>query len=106
MPFYMWHATYQAQGTKGVMQEGGTKRRTAIREMVEKAGGKLHALYFAFGDADVVGITEFPDQTTAMAVSMAVSATGLVNVRTTVLVTPEEVDAAAKKNVGYRPPGA
>ena len=40
-----------------------------------------------------------------MALSIAVNASGAVNLRTIPLITPEEVDAAAKKQVAYRPPG-
>jgi uncharacterized protein with GYD domain len=74
--------------------------------MVEKAGGKLHAFYFALGEADVFAIAEFPDTATAVAVSATVNATGLVHLSSTLLVTPEELDAATKKTVAYQPPGS
>jgi uncharacterized protein with GYD domain len=74
--------------------------------MVERAGGKLHAFYFAIGDADVYGIAEFPDAASAVAVSLAVNGSGAVNLQSTLLLSPEEFDAATKKSVGYRPPGA
>jgi uncharacterized protein with GYD domain len=88
------------------MHEGGTKRKAAIKQMVESAGGKLLSFYFSFGKDDVVGITEFPDHATAAAVSLSVNAAGVVAFRSTVLITPEEMDAATKKSVAYRPPGA
>ena len=69
-------------------------------------GGKLKALYFAFGDSDVYVIVDVPDQTTATAVSLTVGAAGSVSLKTTVLIDPEEVDAASKKSVAYRPPGS
>ena len=106
MPTYLWSASYTADGTKGLMKEGGSKRRAAVQQMVEKAGGKLHAFYFAFGDADVYGIAEFPDAATAVAVSLAVNASAAVTIKSTLLMTAEEMDAAAKKAIGYRPPGA
>jgi uncharacterized protein with GYD domain len=106
MPIYLWQASYTTDGTKGLLREGGSKRRTAVQQMIEKAGGRLHAFYYAFGDADVYGIAEFPDQSTAAALSLAVNASGAARLRSTVLITPEEVDAAAKKSVTYRPPGA
>jgi uncharacterized protein with GYD domain len=106
MPTYLWRASYTADGTKGLMKEGGSKRRAAVQQMVEKAGGKLHAFYFAFGDADVYGIAEFPDAATAVAVSLAVNASAAVTIKSTLLMTAEEMDAAAKKAIGYRPPGA
>ncbi|MGH7547581.1 MAG: GYD domain-containing protein [Gemmatimonadales bacterium] len=117
MPIYLWHASYTADGTKGPLKDGGSKRRATVQQMIQNAGGKLHAFYYAFGEADVYGIyafgeadvygiAEFPDQATAAALSLAANATGAVDLRTTVLITPEEMDAAAKKSVTYRPPGA
>ena len=105
MPTYLWRASYTTEGTKGLLKDGGTKRRAAVQQMVEKAGGKLHAFYYAFGDPDLYGITEFPDSVTATAVSMAVNASGAVTLNSTLLITPEELDAATKKSIGYRAPG-
>ncbi|HEV8611987.1 MAG TPA: GYD domain-containing protein [Gemmatimonadales bacterium] len=106
MPKYLWQASYTSEGAKGIRQGGGTARRAAVKELIEKAGGKLEALYFAFGKADAIVIADLPDQATAVAVSLAVNATGAAGLKTTVLLTPEEVDAAAKKSVDYRPPGS
>ena len=106
MPLYLWQASYTASGAQGLIKDGGSKRRQVVQQMVEKAGGKLVSFYFAFGGSDVVGITEFPDAVTAAGLSLAVNASGATNLRSTVLLTPEEMDAATKKAVGYRPPGA
>ncbi len=106
MPTYLWQASYTPDGSKGLLKDGGSKRRAAVQQMVEKAGGKLHAFYYAFGEADVYGISEFPDNVSAAAVSLAVNASGAAHLRTILLVTPEEMDAATKKPVNYRAPGA
>ncbi len=106
MPLYLWQASYTAEGTKGLMKDGGSKRKQAVGQMVEKAGGKLHSFYYALGETDVFAIAEFPDHATALAVSMAVNAVGVVQLRSTLLLQPEEVDAATKKAIAYRPPGA
>ena len=106
MPTYLWRASYTTEGVKGLAKEGGTKRRAAVQQMVEKAGGKLHAFYFAIGESDVNAISEFPDVATAVAMSLAVNASGAVNLKSTVLLSPEEFDAATTKSIGYRPPGA
>jgi uncharacterized protein with GYD domain len=107
MPIIMTHATYSPAGIKGVAQDGGSKRKAAVKQMIEAAGGKLHGFYFAYGDSDVVIISEYPDNASAASISMAVGSTGvLTSFRSTVLITPEEMDAAAKKSVTYRPPGA
>jgi uncharacterized protein with GYD domain len=106
MPIYLLRAAYRPEGAKGLLKEGGTKRRAVIQKMVEAVGGRLHAFYFAFGDEDVVSIVEFPDHVSAAAVSLAISAAGSVKIHNTVLITPEEIDAATKKSVAYRAPGA
>lgn len=43
---------------------------------------------------------------TATAVSLTVNASGVVALQTVELLTPDQVDEASKKSVGYRPPGA
>jgi uncharacterized protein with GYD domain len=105
MPKYLWEASYNSEGVKGVVKEGGTGRRAAIEQLVDAAGGKLEAFYFAFGESDVVVIADLPDEETATAIALTVNSGGLVSLKTRVLLTPEEVDAAAKRSVDYRPPG-
>jgi uncharacterized protein with GYD domain len=106
MPLYLSQASYSPEAAKALIKEGGTKRRAAVKQLIESLGGKLHAFYFSFGESDVVSIGEFPDETTAVACALAINASGTVRVRTTALITPEDVDAASKKAVSYRPPGA
>ena len=106
MPKYLFEADYTAEGTKGLIKEGGTKRRAAVSAALKAVGGKLEAFYFTFGTRDAVLIVDVPDNVSALAVSLAVGASGAVTLKTTPLITGEEVDAAAKKAVGYRAPGA
>jgi uncharacterized protein with GYD domain len=106
MPKYMIHASYTVAGVKGLQSKGGTSRRDAIAEMLEGLGGSLESMYFAFGDADVVVIADLPDNEAATAVALTVNAAGGAATRTWVLLTPEEVDAAAKLSVSYRAPGS
>jgi uncharacterized protein with GYD domain len=106
MPLYLWQASYTAEGTKGLMKDGGSKRKQAVGQMIEKAGGKLHSFYYALGETDVFAIAEFPDHASALAVSVAVNAVGVVQLHSTLLLSPEEVDAATKKAIEYRPPGS
>ena len=105
MPKYLAHASYTVEGLKGLLKDGGTKRREVIEQLAKGLGGTLEAFYYAFGDDDVFAILDFPDNVSAMAVSMAINASGGATVKTTVLLTPEEVDQATKKTVDYRPPG-
>ncbi|MBM3803675.1 MAG: GYD domain-containing protein [Acidimicrobiia bacterium] len=106
MAKYLIQASYTAEGTRGVMKEGGTKRRQTVEAHVKAAGGSVEAFYFAFGDADAVVIVDLPDNATAAALSLAVNSSGLVALKTQVLLTPEEIDQASKKkDVKYRAPG-
>jgi uncharacterized protein with GYD domain len=106
MPKFLFEASYTQAGVKGVQSAGGTSRRDAIARMTEGMGGKLEAFYFAFGDADAYVIVDVPDNQAATAVALAVNSAGGATVKTVVLLTPEEVDAAAQQSVDYRPPGA
>jgi uncharacterized protein with GYD domain len=102
---YLYQASYTTEGVKGLLKDGGTSRRGAIKKMTEALGGTMEVFYYAFGGDDVYLIVEVPDNVTAAAASLAVAASGAVNIKTTVLLTPEEIDAAAQKTVAYRPPG-
>ncbi len=105
MPKYLWQASYTADGVKGVLKDGGTGRRAAIQKLAEGLGGRLEAFYFAFGSDDVIVIADLPDQKSAAALGLAVNADGHTRLKTIVLLTPEEIDQAAKISVEYRPPG-
>ena len=106
MPKFLLEASLTMQGVKGVQSEGGTARREAVKKALESVGGQLDGFYFGFGDRDVYVVADFPDNESAAAMVLAVNASGAVTSRTVVLLTPEEVDAAAKRSVDYRPPGA
>ena len=105
MPKYLIQASYSAEGVKGLLKDGGSKRRAAAEAAIKGLGGTLEAFYFAFGDTDVFALADAPDNITAAAVSLAVSASGAGHTKITALLTPEEVDQATKKSVSYRPPG-
>jgi len=68
-------------------------------------GGKLETFHYAFGGYDVLGIAEMPDNVSSVAFFLAVNASGGIKAKTTVLIAPEEIDAATQKAVDYRPPG-
>jgi uncharacterized protein with GYD domain len=106
MPKYLIQANYVGKGVSGLLKEGGTKRRTAIEESFKGMGGSLESFYFAFGETDVFVIGDLPDNACAAALALAVNAAGAATCKTTVLITPQEVDEAAKKSVTYRAPGS
>jgi uncharacterized protein with GYD domain len=105
MPKYLIHASYTAEGARGLLKSGGTARRRAVEELLAPLGGKLEAFYFTFGDEDAILIIDLPDQVAVSAIGLAVSASGSMRTRSTVLITPEEVDEAIKRPVKFRPPG-
>lgn len=106
MPKYLFQGSYTAEGMKGLLKDGGSKRRAAVEQMLKGLGGRLEVFYFAFGETDAFVIAEVPDNVSAVAVSLAIGASGAAHGKTTVLLTPEELDQAAKRTVSYRPPGA
>ena len=106
MPKFLFEASYTLDGIKGVQSAGGSSRREAVAQVADSVGGQLEAFYFAFGDRDVYVIVDLPDNESAAAVALTVNAAGGATVKTVVLLTPEEVDAAAQRSVEYRPPGA
>lgn len=106
MAKFLVRASYTPEGAKGLIREGGTGRRTAVQKLIESMGGKIEAFYFAYGEHDAYVITDLPDAASGLALSLAVNASGVVRLSTVPLITVEEMDAAAKKSVAYRPPGA
>ena len=105
MPKYMIEASYSTEGLKGLAKDKGSGRVKAVNAAVAGMGGKVEALYFTFGKHDAVLIVDLPDNATAAAFSLAAGATGLVHSRTTVLLTPAEVDKALGTKTGYKGPG-
>ena len=104
MSKFLMQVSFTREGTKGLTEEGGTKRRQKVEQFFGSVGGKLEALYFAFGETDVFAIVDFQDNVSAAAVSLAANSTGAVRAKATVLITPEEMDQAVQKSEGLRPP--
>ncbi len=105
MPKFMVKASYNAEGARGLVKEGGSGRRAAVQKLIEGMGGTMEGFYFAYGADDAFVIVDLPDAASGLAVSLAVNASGAVRVSTVPLISAEEMDAAAKKSVAYRPPG-
>jgi uncharacterized protein with GYD domain len=105
MAKYMFSANYTQSGLQGLLREGGSGRAKAVEAAAASAGGKLEAIYWAFGKHDAIVIADLPDNAAAAALSLAIAATGTVTLSTTVLMTAAEVDAAVQRHPSYRPPG-
>jgi uncharacterized protein with GYD domain len=105
MAKYLLQGFYTQEGVKGIATKGGSERKAAVAKAAKSLGGRLETFYFAFGDPDALAIVDLPDGVSAAALSLAVNSSGTIHCRTTVLMTVEEMDEAAKKGVGYTPPG-
>ena len=105
MPKYLICGSYTAEGLKGLIKDGGTKRMKATEQALESLGGKLEAFYFAYGDNDVYFIADQPDPVDGIGGILLANASGTIKLKTTVLITPEEIDKAVKKTMDWRPPG-
>lgn len=105
MPKYLWQVSYSTQGAAGLLSEGGSGRREAIRAMVESVGGRVEACYFAFGGADLYVIGEVPSETAAASLSIRTAASGAARSHTISLLTAEQIDEALRLEAEYRPPG-
>ena len=106
MPKYLFQVNYVGDGVKGLLKDGGSKRRAVTDKLFQSLGGSIEAYYYAFGDTDLYIIGEFPTHAAATACALTVTATGTIAIKTTVLLRPEEVDAAGKLKPTYSAPGA
>lgn len=106
MARYMFRANYTREGLQGLLNEGGTGRKKAIETLASSVGGQLLSFDYAFGADDVYLVCELPDDETAAALSMRVTAAGSATVKTVKLLSPEQIDAALDRELTYRKPGA
>ena len=105
MAKYLYLASYTKEGLNGLLKDGGSKRREDLGAVVKAMNGTLETLYFAFGENDVYSIVDVPDNVSAATIALKINASGAAKVKTVVLLTPEQIDAATKIDVDYRPPG-
>ncbi len=105
MAKYLLKVNYTVEGARGLIKDGGSKRRAAAQKAAESVGGRVESMYFAFGDTDAYVIADMPDHASVAAITLALAASGGATGRTTVLLTPEEIDQACRKSPAYQPPG-
>jgi len=106
MPKYLVQATYTAEGIKGLVRDSASGRRADVQAAVKAVGGHVECFYYAFGSDDVIMIADMPDNIAAAAVGLTTTGTGAVRVRTTPLLTVEEIDLALEIETPYRAPGS
>jgi len=105
MPKFLFEGSYTVEGLKGLMKEGGTKRRESAEQLAKSVGGRIETFYYALGENDVFVIADVPDLASAIAISNVVNASGGLTGKLTQLITPQEIDEAVRKNPQYRAPG-
>lgn len=109
MPLFITYASYSHSGVKELVNKP-SDRSGPVKALVEKAGGKVVAMYNTTGSNDVVLVTDLADGSDAVAIGMAVAASGaLSRIETVRAWTPAEfkgiAEKAARVSSGYTPPG-
>jgi uncharacterized protein with GYD domain len=105
MPHYLHQVAYSREGWQALVNQP-QDRIEAVRPAIEKLGGKIKSAWFAFGEYDIVVISEMPDNISAAAIAMAFAGGGACKaVQTTPLLSAAEAVQAMKKasESGYRP---
>ncbi len=108
MPLYMTQASFTSEAWASQIQTP-QNRPEQMRTLIEANGGRMISYYYAFGEYDVVLITEFPDNVSVSAVLLAAAGGGATTaLKTTVLMSTEEGLEAMRRagGTGYRPPGS
>lgn len=106
MAKFLVEARYTKDGVQGLMKDSASARKAAVAAALESIGAKLEAFYYAFGDTDAFVLCDCPDNATAAAIGLTVSASGTVQTKTVALLTVEEMDEALKKRLTYRAAGS
>ncbi len=97
MATYLFQVSYTADGWAKQLANPGN-RVEAVRPVIEAAGGKVVCAYYAFGEADVVLIVDFPDNVSAASISLVFAAGGAVSAcKTTVLMSIDDGMNAIRK---------
>lgn len=105
MAHYLLQISYTPEAWAALVRNP-QDRAEAVRGPIEKLGGKVERIWLAFGEDDIVGIFDMPDNVAAAAMSMAFSAGGACkSVKTTPLMSMHEGLEAMKKAAqsGYKP---
>jgi len=105
MPKYLVQASYTTEGIRGLVNDSASGRRADVQAAVKAVGGKVEAFYYSFGVDDAIVILDLPNDVTAAALSLTITGTGAVRLRTTPLLTVEDVDKALDIQTKYRAPG-
>lgn len=97
MPSYLLQVGYTPQAWDALIRKP-QNRLDAVAPAVEQLGGTVTGGWLTFGEYDLVVVLELPDNVSAAAFSMAVSAGGAIRaIKTTPLMSIEEAVEAMQK---------
>ncbi|GIV96350.1 MAG: hypothetical protein KatS3mg057_1007 [Herpetosiphonaceae bacterium] len=100
MALYLSQFAYTSEAW-AALAKNPQNRAEVIGRLLERMGGRLHNLYYCFGEYDGVILFEAPDDTTAVATLIAALSPGHVKaIKTTKLLTVEETMEAMRKAGG------
>ncbi|MFY9727122.1 MAG: GYD domain-containing protein [Bryobacteraceae bacterium] len=105
MANYLFQISYSAEAWAALIKHP-QDRVAAVSKVVEKLGGKVGSFWMAFGDYDLIGVLEMPDNISAAAFAVSVAAGGACkNVKTTPLLSIADGLEAMKRagTSGYKP---
>jgi uncharacterized protein with GYD domain len=105
MPKYMFECKYVGDGITGLLKDGGSKRRAVVEKLFKSRGGKIEAYYYAFGETDLIIIADVPNNAVAATTVLAVTSTQMIQIKTTVLLSAEELDGMGEEIALYTTPG-
>ncbi len=106
MAYFLLQATYSREARAGMINNPHN-REVEVRQAIEGLGGSLEGFWFSFGEYDIAGIAQFPDNSSAAALALAVSAAGAASAtHITPLMTIDEGTEAMRKagDAQYRHP--
>lgn len=102
MALSMIQFSYKSE-TVGNLIKNPEDRSVAVKQLIEKLGGKMQAFYYSYGDYDGLIIAEMPDNVSGLATTMAAfAAGGTAGIKTTILISVEDAVAAMKKASGLK----
>jgi uncharacterized protein with GYD domain len=96
VPLCLGRFKYSADGIKAMI-ENPHDRGAAAAQAAESLGCKLHGIWWAFGDHDGAFLLEAPDNVAAVALAMAVGASGQISTETTALLDMDEAQEAMRR---------
>ena len=105
MKKYLFYGSYNPEGYKGLLSEGGSARIDAAKQALQSVGGSLESFYYSNGEQDFYIIVNLPNHVSSTAITLAGNSSGTFSIRAVALLTPEEMDEAVKMKVDFRPPG-